>query len=61
MFLVPNCQPATELYGLIEVKPYTSAENLQTSEALEHRLKFLGIKNSVIQEKLDVKTSSGTI
>uniref|UniRef100_A0A0R3S405 RING-type domain-containing protein n=1 Tax=Elaeophora elaphi TaxID=1147741 RepID=A0A0R3S405_9BILA len=53
MFVVPNCQPAVELYGLLEEKLCTSAENLESSEAVEHRLQLLGIKNStLILEKL---------
>ncbi|KAL4002009.1 hypothetical protein ACH3XW_1705 [Acanthocheilonema viteae] len=60
MFVVPNCQPAMELYGLLEVNLCTSEENLETSKALEHRLQLLGIKNSTIQEKLGVKTSFET-
>ncbi|VDK87594.1 unnamed protein product [Litomosoides sigmodontis] len=58
MFLVPNCQPATELYGLLDVKLHRGAEKLQTTEALEHRLHLLGVKNSIVQENVDVKTTS---
>ncbi|EFO17735.2 hypothetical protein LOAG_10763 [Loa loa] len=56
MFVVPNCQPATELYGLLEAKLYTTAESPEASRTLEKRLQLLGIKNSIIQENLGVKT-----
>ncbi|EJW76235.1 hypothetical protein WUBG_12856, partial [Wuchereria bancrofti] len=58
MFTVPNCQPAKELYGSLEVKLHTNVEDLETSRTLEQRLQLLGIKNSIVQEKLNVKTSS---
>ncbi|VDK77597.1 unnamed protein product [Onchocerca ochengi] len=62
MFIVPNCPPAMELYGSLEMKQYDNhylnAENLETNKTLEERLQLLGIKNSIIQEKLGVKTSS---
>ncbi|VIO90040.1 Uncharacterized protein BM_BM1148 [Brugia malayi] len=58
MFTVPNCQPAKELYGSLEVKLHTNVGDLEASRILEQRLQLLGIKNSVLQEKVDVKTSS---
>ncbi|CAG9537135.1 unnamed protein product [Cercopithifilaria johnstoni] len=60
MFVIPNCQPAMQLYGLLEIKLCTNVENMETREALEHRLQLLGIKNSTIQEKSDIKTSFET-
>lgn len=61
MFVVSNCQPATELYGSLEIKLYTSSENLERSGTLEQRLQLLGIKNSIVQEKLGIKTPFGII
>ncbi|KAK6100603.1 hypothetical protein QQG55_1340 [Brugia pahangi] len=58
MFTVPNCQPAKELYGSLEVKLHTNVGDLEASRILEQRLQLLGIKNSIVQEKVDVKTSS---
>lgn len=58
MFVVPNCQPAMELYGFLDVKLYRNTENVERSEELKQRLQLLGIKNSVIEEKLDLRTSA---
>uniref|UniRef100_A0A915PQJ2 Uncharacterized protein n=1 Tax=Setaria digitata TaxID=48799 RepID=A0A915PQJ2_9BILA len=56
MFVVPNCQPAVELYGFLRQKQYDNEENLEASSAVEQRLRLLGTKNSVIQEELGIKT-----
>lgn len=60
MFVVPICQPANELYGSVEMKLHKSGESPETTGTLEQRLQLLGIKNSVVQEKLDGKTQQGT-
>ncbi|VDO39038.1 unnamed protein product [Onchocerca flexuosa] len=61
MFIVSDCRPAMELYGSLEMKQFDNnhlnTENLETSSTPEERLQLLGIKNSIIQEKLGVKTS----
>lgn len=55
MFIIPKCQPASEIYGTVEIKQ-TTEDDSENSAELEQRLQFLGIKNSAIQEETDLKT-----